>query len=399
MGKKELNRKKQERLRLLLVVPMLHQGGFERVCVRTARIMEPWFDVTIALFSAEDIAYDITGLQLVNLDVPAAKSRVQKIANVGRRVAKLGALKKQLQPDISYSFGPTANLINVLTRTGEVIWTGVRSYMDMDNPRKLRLFLRRSDRVICCSKLIAGELKQRFKAANTEVLYNPYDSRQIAENARQVLADMPDFTGKKVMISVGREDDCKEFWHLIKALWLMKDRVPEAALCIVGEGSFTEYKELTERLGLSHRVYFAGLQKNPFPWLAKSTLYVGVSSMEGFPNALVEGMSCGLPAVFSNCRSGPAEILSDRFYEVCDRQEVLEEAYGLLIPVMSDEKNLDPADISQEERRLAEVLEALLLDEGRLGRMAKAARGRADSFSDAAYARQILRIAKDCGKL
>ena len=47
--------------KLLLVVPMLHQGGFERVCVRTARIMEPWFEVTIAMFSDADIAYDITG--------------------------------------------------------------------------------------------------------------------------------------------------------------------------------------------------------------------------------------------------------------------------------------------------------------------------------------------------
>lgn len=32
---------------------------------------------------------------------------------------------------------------------------------------------------------------------------------------------MPDFTGKKVIVSMGREDDCKEFWHLIKCLYLI----------------------------------------------------------------------------------------------------------------------------------------------------------------------------------
>ena len=54
----------QVKPRLLLVVPMLHQGGFERVCVRTARILRNDFEVTIAMFSDADIAYDINGLSV-----------------------------------------------------------------------------------------------------------------------------------------------------------------------------------------------------------------------------------------------------------------------------------------------------------------------------------------------
>ena len=62
---------------------------------------------------------------------------------------------------------------------------------------------------------------------------------------------MPDFTGKKVIVSMGREDDCKEFWHLIKCLYLIREKVPEAMLCIIGDGSFSEYKELAEKLGIA----------------------------------------------------------------------------------------------------------------------------------------------------
>ncbi|MDO4294397.1 MAG: glycosyltransferase [Eubacteriales bacterium] len=384
-----------EKKKLLLVVPMLHQGGFERVCVRTARILEQDFEVTIALFSDADIAYDIEGLRTVNLDVPSAEGKARKAANVARRIVRLRRLKKKLRPDITYSFGPTANLVNVLTPMCGQIWTGIRSYMDLDNPGKLRLFLWRSDRVVCCSARIADELTERFGARNTEVLYNPYDSRSIAESAQKRPPDMPDFSGKKLMVSMGREDDCKEFWHLIKALYLIREDVPQAALCIVGDGDFAEYRRLSEQLGLSGRVFFAGMQKNPFPWLAAGTLYVGASSMEGFPNALVEAMSCGLPALFSNCPSGPAEILSDRYRQVKDRQEVLEEAYGILMPVMDDTKNLDPSVFTDEERRLAGLLAGLLKDEKRLDRLSQRAAVRAAQFSDSAYRENILRIASE----
>lgn len=379
--------------KLLLVVPMLHQGGFERVCVRTARILEPWFDVTIAMFSDADIAYDITGLSVINLDVPAVDGKVQKILNVGKRILRMRKLKKTLNPNVTYSFGPTANLINVLTPVRGKIWTGVRSYMDMDNPGKLKLFCQRSDKVICCSEVIAAELKEKFGADNTEVLYNPYDCKMMAQMAAEEIPDMPDFSGKKMMISVGREDDVKEFWHLIKCLWLLRDRVPQAQLCLMGEGSFSEYKKLAKDLGIEDRVCFAGLQKNPFPWMKASSLFVGVSAMEGFPNALVESMACGPGAVFSNCMSGPAEILSDRFEEVVGKQEFMREKYGILVPVMDDKKNLDPKVITEEEKRLADLLEELLCDEEKLSELSAAAKVRAAWFSDEAYAEKIRRIA------
>lgn len=31
--------------RVMLIVPMLHQGGFERVCVATARLLAPYSEV------------------------------------------------------------------------------------------------------------------------------------------------------------------------------------------------------------------------------------------------------------------------------------------------------------------------------------------------------------------
>ena len=60
---------------LLLMVPMLHQGGFERVCVQTARLLAEDFSVTVLIFTDKDIHYDVRGIEIVNIDVPSVKSR------------------------------------------------------------------------------------------------------------------------------------------------------------------------------------------------------------------------------------------------------------------------------------------------------------------------------------
>ena len=132
--------------KIMLIVPMLHQGGFERVCVATARLLEPFYEVYIVIFSSRDIASDIRGLRVIDLHMGAEDGKLRKIRNVFRRSRKVSSLKKELGVDIAYSFGPTANLVNVFSRSSGKTWCGVRSYMDMGNPRLLKLFCSRSDR-------------------------------------------------------------------------------------------------------------------------------------------------------------------------------------------------------------------------------------------------------------
>lgn len=160
----------------MLISPMLHQGGFERVCITTARLLEPYFDITIVIFDSSNIGYDIEGLHIIDLNLGVQRGKIKKILNIIKRSRRLRTLKKEMKPDIAYSFGPAANMVNSFSKTKNTkVWLGIRSYMDMGEPVKLKLFTRFADLIICCSKVIEKELKVKYKFNKITTLYNLYD--------------------------------------------------------------------------------------------------------------------------------------------------------------------------------------------------------------------------------
>lgn len=337
--------------KILLIVPMLHQGGFERVCVLTARLLQPYFDITIIVFDLKDLAYDIEGLNVINIDMGVKNGKIAKIINIFKRGRAVKKIKRELQADIAYSFGPTANLVNIFSGKKTKIWCGIRSAMDLDNPKMLRLFSKRSDLVICCSKVIEQHMKEHFNCKTAVTLYNPYDIEAIQRAAKEQVNDMPWEDTDNLIISMGREDDVKGFWHLIKSFSIVQREIPNAKLMIIGEGEFIEYKKLSEDLGVSNKVFFTGVKRNPFSYLAKGKIYVLTSINEGFPNALVEAMILGLPVIATDCMTGPAEILLDDY-----SKKETGGKYGILIPVLSSQKNLTAEVITQEEILLADQI-------------------------------------------
>jgi hypothetical protein len=96
---------------------------------------------------------------------------------------KVRALKKKMQTDIAYSFGPSANMVNVFSKTGkEKVWLGLRNYTDVEESVKIRIFTRLADLIICCSKTIEKELETKFGCRKTATLYNLYDVWQRSQS-------------------------------------------------------------------------------------------------------------------------------------------------------------------------------------------------------------------------
>lgn len=360
--------------KLLLIAPSLHQGGLEKVCAATARLLQPYFDVRIAIFDSRNIAYDIKGIPVADLRLPSRPGKVGKVLNVIKRGLKLKVLMKKEHIDIAYSFGPTANFANIASGGNAEKWLGIRSYMDMGNPKQIRLFCRCADRVICCSDEICREVRDKYRCDKAVTLNNPFDMKEVHELSEKAEVDLPWSEGR-ILISMGREDTVKGFWHLLKSFSLVHEKLPDTKLMIIGQGDFNAYRELSLGLGIDDAVYFTGLKKNPYPYLKKGDLYVLTSYYEGFPNAMVEAMSMGLPVIATDCMTGPREILEDQ--------------YGILIPNMSPEEDFDPHTITEEERNLAREIMNLLKDRSRMEHYRAMSLKRAGDYTAESYIEKI----------
>ena len=385
--------------KLMLMLPMLHQGGFERVAVATARLLEKDYDVTLCIFSDKNIHYDVSGLHVENLDVPSSKGRVAKAVNVLKRVGRARKLKKKLGIDITYSFGNTANPVNVLSRAGDRVITGLRCGTDLETAGIVKLCAAKSDLVLSCSREIQALLERDFKCRKTGYIYNPINRDEIVRSAEPERLRAEDDTFE--IVTMGRDDRIKAHWHMIKAFALAAAAHPEARLKIMGAGKYTQYRKLAEELGVADKIEFTGAVKNPFPEVEAADLYVLPSNREGFPNALVEAMALGKPVIATDCRTGPREILlSDDelagllraapYGSSTDR--VIEGAYGVLIPDMSDEINTDPGVTEDGERRLADAIVSMIEDEDKRRRYGESAAERVLEWSPENYRQDLVSI-------
>lgn len=381
------------RKRVMLIVPMLHQGGFERICALTAKLLNDSHDVYLVIFSSQDMIYDVSGLKLVDLNLGAVEGKLGKISNLLKRIRRLKKLKKALNIDISYSFGVTANLANVLSKGQGRVWAGIRGYGVLQEKRKMQLICRRADRVVSCTKVMEEDINRIFGTKSSAVLYNPCSVNEIREfskreeNGAAEEGWIGSFLNRpgKLVVSMGREDDLKGFWHLIKSFYLVKKDLPDVKLMIIGEGEYAEYRKLAEDLGIKADVLFTGVRKNPFPLLEKADVYALTSESEGFPNALIEAMACGVPCVSVNCKTGPAEILNEDYRECAGKQEVYLGDYGIITPVFKGEKNVNTGEFTKEEEIYAAELKRMLTDEKLSESYKEKAQKRAQEFSVEAY--------------
>jgi glycosyltransferase involved in cell wall biosynthesis len=116
----------------------------------------------------------------------------------------------------------------------------------------------------------------------------------------ELFKPMPDAKTEYDLIYVGFLAKYKTLDVLLDAVAAVAEKRPETRLLMVGDGGERErLKEKCKTLGISGNVDFIGNRNfNELPRLYNSArMFVMTSQGEGLPMVMIEGMSCGLPAV------------------------------------------------------------------------------------------------------
>jgi glycosyltransferase involved in cell wall biosynthesis len=350
------------RRRLLCLLPNLNGGGAERVMVNLVRGLDrSRWEITLALARRQGPYESLLPGDIEVIDF-----------GVSRGVLALPGVIRLLAShrfDVCFSMlslNLTATLARLLIRARTPLVLGARNHYSRSMPAEatfargkqwaIRKLYPRAELIIGVSQGVCDDLVEQFgvSAARSLAIPNPID----LENVRAQGAAEPgvpwfeatDRPQRPTIIAVGKLMEAKGHRYLIDAMRTVGRR-HGARLIILGDGPLRPTLEAQVRAGgLEEVVLLPGFQKNPYQFIARSTVFVLPSLWEGFPNVLTEAMACGTPVVATDCPSGPAEIITDG-------------ANGLLIP---------PRDVPALEA----ALDRLLGDEA--GREALRARAASD---------------------
>lgn len=117
---------------------------------------------------------------------------------------------------------------------------------------------------------------------------------------------------EKTVTAMGRLHEVKMYDVLIKAFDIFHKENSDFSLHIYGEGDEKEKieKQISE-LDAQEYIFIEKPTENAIEYVAKSSAYVLSSQYEGFPNALLEAMYCGVPSIATRCFSAINDLIND----------------------------------------------------------------------------------------
>jgi glycosyltransferase involved in cell wall biosynthesis len=365
-------------MKIGLLVNDLTGGGAEKAVILYARYLsaDAGHDVTIYTLESADQAYELPPSVPRRTLVSGRLNRgVGRIASLPIQAAELTARFRKDQIDVGLSFLQRANAVNALSRRfgnrAKIVLSEQNFAQDV-YPRD-----RLSGQVMRAIIRTTYPLADRVLAASLDVkvgleeLGLPPDLIEVAHNPVEVppgRGQQPRTLGTRpaIITTVGRLVDLKDHPTLIRAFARVRES-HEATLQIVGAGPNKDrLAALAGELEVSEDVLLLGWHDDPYSVLQESDIFVLSSTTEGFGIVLVEALACGLPAVSTDCKGGPREILEDG-------------SSGLLVPVG------DPEPMAAAILRLIE-------DEGLYAAMSSRATKRAGDFDLPQTGGRILQI-------
>jgi glycosyltransferase involved in cell wall biosynthesis len=302
---------------IMLITGMFSPGGSQRVL---SILANEWTNQGIRItvmalsdtgeapffpFSA-DVAVRTLGLQ---------GDSSNALDGAARNIARIRVLRRALRsskPDVVISFLDRANVLTVLATRGLGVPVIISERTDpagRDIGRSWEILRQLTyplaDCLVCQGERPLSYFPEHIRRRGV-IIPNPV-MLPAGLTGLRIALDRP--KPQRMVASLGSLRREKGFDLLLEAFARLATPHPQWSLTIWGEGPGRSALQAQARaLGIERRVRLPGITREPFARLAEADLFVLSSRVEGFPNALTEAMSVGLPVIATDVGAVPGIV-------------------------------------------------------------------------------------------
>lgn len=339
-------------MKLFFYINVLAGGGAERVVSNLAnQLAAAGETVAIVTSFPTENEYPVSDA-VTRYQLDGEKPKTGFVAKNYHRIRALRKLLKREKPDLLIAFMAEPNYRAVLAAKGlkTPVMISVRNDPNKEYAGRFGRFLGKH---LLPSADACVFQTEDAKAWFPEKLQKK--SRIIFNQVAEVFYETERSDTPRDVVTFGRLTEQKNQEMLIRAFARIAPEVDDN-LIIYGNGELREALEkVVDELGMKERVFLPGATRDVANILSAAKLFVLPSDYEGMPNALMEAMAAGVPAISTDCPcGGPRMLLEDG-------------KFGVLTPV-------------GDEDALAEKMKTLLCDPDALCRFGTLAREKAEAF-------------------
>jgi glycosyltransferase involved in cell wall biosynthesis len=319
---------------LFVIDQLCEAGGAERALLQIIRLLpRSRFRVSLITFRTDKSLELFRNLPCPHFVYPLRRTYDWNALRIARKIRRF---IREEKVDIVHTFHETADLWGGLVswmKDGPAL---VSSRRDMGILRMAkhhfayRLMKSRFDLVLTVSEEVRRFCVETdgLAARKVATLYNGVELDSIAQSnglanlRKQFGLDK----GTQVVLTVGNIRKVKGIDVLLKVAARVALQVPAAVFVIVGASSDAEYfQDLQTRiaeLSIQQNVRFVGRTENVASFLKMGDVFFLPSRSEGFSNALIEAMACGLPCVATRVGGNPEAIDEGRSGFIVESEDI-----------------------------------------------------------------------------
>ena len=311
----------KRRIRILQVIPDLDYGGAQRQFVDIVSSIDPLrFDVQV-------VVLDRIGELGCDLELPVScVGRSRKMDPAA--LQKLFKIIRTFRPEIVHSW---LFIAHQYTRVACRLLPGPKHVASERGMDLKTAYFSKLDRFLKKLVLLGSTPLSTLVLANSEALRQHLKDVGVSPRRIRVIRNglnldrFAKYTGRsarqafgiqdhlRVIGIVARIDRDKDLATFLRMGSILQQRGSPVHLLVIGDGDALYQQELeylARQLKIDEITTFTGYRDDVSDLLRGLDVIVLSSTMESFPNTLMEGMACGLPVV-ATCVGGVPELVVD----------------------------------------------------------------------------------------